>query len=184
MGSGKTLSLTILGRLRGTRVLSTDEVGHGLLRRRDIVRKVRRAFGERVFTGARVDRRKLAGLAFGDPVALGRLDRILHPAIRADVARWVSERKRKGDRLLLVEVPLLFEGRFERLFDGVLSISAPAALRRRRAGSRRFAQRSRFQWSQSQKDSRADWVVKNASTRGALKNALQRWVLHMGKGMK
>ena len=181
IGSGKSLALSFLRRW-GYPVLSADEVGHRLLGRREIAQKVRRAFGPGVFTRGRVDRKKLAGSAFAGPGVLKRIDRILHPAIRSEVGKWVKGKRRMGKGPLFVEVPLLFEARFEGLFDGVLSVSAPAATRRRRVGQERFRERGPHQWSQARKDRCADWVVRNVSTRKRFERRLGVWVAEIKQG--
>jgi dephospho-CoA kinase len=175
MGAGKSAALAFLRRWRGVAVLSTDAVGRRLLKTAPVVRRLRGTFGSGILSGRRIDRRRLAAAAFAGAAGVARLNRVLHPAIRASVARWIRRQRALGVPLAVVETPLLFEGRFEDLFDGVLSVSAPAALRRARVGRARFAQRSRFQWSQDRKDARADWVMRNVSTRGALRRALRDW---------
>jgi dephospho-CoA kinase len=177
IGSGKSLALSILQR-KGIPVLSADEVGHRLLRRAVISHKIRRAFGKCVGDArGRIDRKKLAAVVFTSRRRVKKLNQILHPAIRAEIRAWIKARKRRTiARLLAVEVPLLFESRFTGLFDGVLSISAPARFKRRRVGSKRFGERARFQWSQTRTDRRADWVVRNISTRSALRRSLESWI--------
>ncbi len=169
MGSGKSLLLSLL-RKRGVPVLSADEVGRRFLKRREITRKVLRAFGEDVRDSRGcVDRKKLAKTAFSSPLALQKLNRILQPIIRRRIAEWIKEKKSQTHRpILAVEVPLLFEGRFEGLFDEVVSVSAPHSLRAKRRGLPGLRQREKYQWSQAAKDRRADWVVRNVSTKNEL----------------
>lgn len=174
MGAGKSLALSMLGRMPGVGTLSADEVAHELLRRPSVKRRLVRAFGPRVLSRGAVDRRILARFAFATRSGAARLGRILHPMIRRELVRRIRARRGR-DRLTVVEVPLLFEARFEGLFDGVLSISAPRALRGRRIGRDRIRQRDRHQWGRRRRDARADWVVRNVSTRRALASALRRW---------
>ncbi len=175
MGSGKSLALKYLSRLRGVAVLSADEIGHRLLGKREIAEKLRKAFGGTVLLEGRVDRARLAAVAFRNRAGVAKLNRLLHPAIRRELVRRIGRFRRSGAHLIVVEMPLLFEGRFEGLFDGILSISAPDALRQKRIGRERFFQRQRFQWSQRRKDMGADWVLRNVSSRPALKRTLSEW---------
>jgi dephospho-CoA kinase len=90
-------------------------------------------FGEGILTAdGALDRARLADIAFGDPEARRRLNAIVHPL----VGRWMAERQReaaeRGDALVVLDIPLLFEARGAGAFETVLLVYAPedVALRR------------------------------------------------------
>ena len=86
-------------------------------------------------TGPRgVDRAALGRAVFGDRAALRRLEAIVHPAVRAERAAFV--RRHRSRDLVVDDVPLLFETRGERRVDGVIVVSAPAWMQRRRVMAR------------------------------------------------
>ena len=86
-------------------------------------------------TGPRgVDRAALGKAVFGDTAALRRLERIVHPAVRA--ARQTFIRCHRAHAIVVDDVPLLFETHSERRVDGIVVVSAPAWMQRRRVLAR------------------------------------------------
>jgi dephospho-CoA kinase len=82
-------------------------------------------------TGARgVDRRALGRHVLGKPAELRALESIVHPAV-AD-ARQAFLRNHAGHRIVLLDIPLLFENGIDAEMDAVIVVSAPAHIQRRR----------------------------------------------------
>jgi dephospho-CoA kinase len=81
----------------------------------------------------------------GDPAALKRLEAIVHPAVALLRERFLDEARARGARLVLVDVPLLFETGGDRHVDAVVVVSASAQVQRARALSRPGADPSRFE---------------------------------------
>ena len=82
-------------------------------------------------TGAQgVDRRALGARVLGNPSELAVLEEIVHPAVAAGRQRFL--RRHSGHRLVILDIPLLFETGLDAQMDAVLVVSAPAFLQRRR----------------------------------------------------
>jgi dephospho-CoA kinase len=77
-----------------------------------------------------VDRKALGARVFGKPDELRALEAIVHPAV-AD-ARQVFLRRNAGHRIVLLDIPLLFENGIDAEMDAVIVVSAPAHIQRRR----------------------------------------------------
>lgn len=97
------------------------------------LRAIARSFGPEVLDeSGRLDRAGLRRLVFDDPAARRRLEEIVHPA----VARLRDEREAAleadGVRIVVHDIPLLFEVGLESEFDRVVLVDAPAELRFRR----------------------------------------------------
>lgn len=91
------------------------------------------AFGEDVLAAdGSLDRVALRGRAFQDDAARRRLEGILHPRIRALRDAWMAARRSEGARLVVAEIPLLFETGGERDFDVTVLVDAPEDVRLRR----------------------------------------------------
>jgi len=91
IGSGKSAAADEFARL-GAAVIDTDAIAHELTRPGGAaMAEVRRQFGAAFVdaTGA-MDRAKMRALAFGDPDAKSRLERLLHPLIRAESDRRIA----------------------------------------------------------------------------------------------
>lgn len=117
---------------------------------------------------AGVDRAKLGAAVFGDPVALARLEAIVHPAVRAARREFLLEHA--GAKLIVLDIPLLFETGGVEEVDAVLVVSAPSGVQRDRVLARpgmtpeRFAAILAKQLPDAEKRARADFVIDTGRT--------------------
>jgi dephospho-CoA kinase len=154
-----------------------------LLHDRKIKGRLVKAFGKDILDeDVVIHRKKLAQAAFKSARGQRILNGIMHPAVRQGVARWMKQQARQKPvpRVLVVEVPLLFERGFYRFFVGTISVSAGAQLRRKRLKQRgwnlsEIRRREALQWSQERKDQKADWVIYNNGSENDLKCTLFDW---------
>jgi dephospho-CoA kinase len=182
IGAGKSLALKTLQEKK-IPILQTDLLGHLLLHDSKIKSRLVKAFGKDILDeDIVIDRKKLAQVAFKSARGQKILNGIMHPAVRQGVARWIKQRalQKPVPRVVVVEVPLLFERGFYRFFDGTISISAGAQLRRKRLNQRgwnlsEIRRREALQWSQEQKNRKADWVIYNQRSEKDLKCSLFDW---------
>jgi dephospho-CoA kinase len=74
--------------------------------------RIRREFGDEYLTPAgELDRAKLGALVFHDASARQRLNDIVHPLVTAELQRRAAAHKAAGVRVVVVDIPLLLEGR-------------------------------------------------------------------------
>jgi dephospho-CoA kinase len=188
IGMGKSTAAAVLHRL-GVPLYDADAEIHKMLGRGgSAVNAVETAFpGVRTEQGA-VDRRQLGARVFGKPEELRRLEAILHPMVRAVERRWVARQRARGTRLVVLDIPLLFEtDRIDRV-DGVIVVSAPARLQRervlRRAGMtpERLAAILASQYPDRRKRERADFVVSTALSRAGAARQIARIVRRVRQG--
>ena len=83
-----------------------------------------------------LDRQLLGGRVFGNKEALRRLEAIVHPLVAREQRAFLRRAALAGERLVVLDIPLLFEGMGERRVDATLVVSAPAFLQRRRVMAR------------------------------------------------
>ena len=173
IGMGKSTAAAVLRRL-GVPLYDADAEIHKMLGRGGAaVTAVEAAFpGVRGEDGA-IDRRALGRRVFGKPEELHRLEQILHPMVRAVERRWVARQRARGTKLVVLDIPLLFEtDRIDRV-DGVIVVSAPLRLQRERVMRRpgmsaeRFAAILDSQLPDREKRRRADFIVDTALSRAA-----------------
>jgi dephospho-CoA kinase len=93
------------------------------------------AFPAAIRDGA-VDRGRLAAAIVGDPAALARLEAIVHPLVRASEIDFVTRARRDGRRLVLLDIPLLFETGGASRVDAAIVVTAPAAIQKARLFAR------------------------------------------------
>jgi dephospho-CoA kinase len=112
---------------------------------------------------AGVDRTMLGAAVFGDAAALDRLEGIVHPAVRA--AREGFLRSHAAERLVVFDIPLLFEKGGVDEVDAVLVVTAAPEVQRARVMARpgmteeRFAQILALQLPDAEKRRRADHLI-------------------------
>jgi len=161
---GKSAAADMFRRM-GVPVHDADEAVHRLLGRggRAVV-AVEAAFPGAAREGA-VDHEFVAKQVFGDKEALRRLESILHPLVRIDQQTFLSRAARRGDRLVILDVPLLFETGGDEICDAVAVVSAPLFIQTERLLRRPGMTRDRIkairdlQMSDDEKRRRADYVI-------------------------
>src|SRR5271165_6772995 len=73
-------------------------------------------------SGGKVDRTKLAVMVLNDKAALARLEAIVHPMVTASREKFLAEARRLGTKVVVLDVPLLFETKTERRCDAVVVV--------------------------------------------------------------
>jgi dephospho-CoA kinase len=86
-----------------------------------------------------LDRAALARLVFDDPDALGRLERIVHPAVRPRILAAIEQADRDGVPAVVVEAIKLVEGGLAELCDEVWLVVCDGAAQRQRLAARGVA---------------------------------------------
>jgi dephospho-CoA kinase len=130
----------------------------------------------------KVDREALRRAVLGDPAALARLERIVHPLVRAEERRFLARARARGEKLVVLDIPLLFETGGERRVDEVVVVSAPPAVQRARVLLRRGMTAERLaailarQTPDAQKLRRADHVIRTGLSRHHAQRAIRRLV--------
>ncbi len=89
-----------------------------------------------VVVSGQVDRERLGSRVLGDAEALRRLEGLVHPAVAQARGLFLKHADAAGRRLVVVDVPLLFETGGEANVDLVIVVSAPAPVQRARALAR------------------------------------------------
>src|SRR6185369_13246467 len=106
IASGKSTALKAFTEL-GVPVFSSDDVVHELYRG-EAVAPIEALFPGAVRDGE-VDRAELSRQLVGAPQKLKALEAIVHPLVRARIARFLAEAEADGAALAVVDIPLLYE---------------------------------------------------------------------------
>lgn len=118
IGSGKSTVCEIISAL-GYSVFSCDKINSEIRESADYVEKISAAFPSAVEYGC-VNRKILASIVFNNPTALKKLNAITHPLIMKELIMQMDSCE---DRLVFSEVPLLFEGGYQDIFDKIIIVS-------------------------------------------------------------
>lgn len=164
IGMGKSTTAVVF-REAGVPVYDADaEVHASYARGGACVGPVGAAFPGVVKDGA-VDREALRHAVLGRPEELKRLNSVVHPIIGALRRTFFEEAEAAGADLVVLDIPLLFEGGGERGMDAVAVVTAPAEMQRERVLLREGMTAERFeailshQMPDAEKRARADFVI-------------------------
>lgn len=133
IGSGKSIVAEFF-RHWGATVIDADELVRELQAKDSpLLARIVARFGAGVLRAdGELDRPALRALVFSDPAALADLNALVHPEVERRRAELVEEARRRGDAIVVSDIPLLFEVGRPEAFDAVVLVDAPEALRRER----------------------------------------------------
>lgn len=138
-------------------------------------------------TGPRgVDREALSARVIGEDAAMRRLEAIIHPMIAEARAGFL--RRHAADRLVVFDIPLLFETGGDRQVDRIAVVSAPEDVQRRRVLAREGMTPAKFaailarQMPDADKRARADFVIDTGGPLDATRRAVKAIVACLRDG--
>jgi len=110
IASGKSTVSQFLEEL-GAVIIDADKVGHEAFESdTESFGEVVDAFGKEILTpDGEIDRQKLGRVVFSDPKALAKLNNIVHPRIYDLVKVRLEDYRRRGVKVVVLEMPLLVE---------------------------------------------------------------------------
>lgn len=161
IGMGKSTTARMFADL-GCAVWDADAAVHRLYAQGGAaVAPMSAAFPQAVQDGA-ISREALRRIITEDASALKRIEAIVHPLVAEDRRAFIAGVE---SDIVVLDIPLLFEGRGETAFDAVVVVSAPAEVQRARVLARGTMTEEQFeairakQMPDEEKRRRADHVV-------------------------
>jgi dephospho-CoA kinase len=133
--------------------------------------------GSVVLTDGTLDRGALRAKVLTDPGALADLNRIVHPEVQRRRLKLLEEARARGDRIVVSDIPLLFEADDPASFDAVVLVDAADTVRRARLVKLRGltpSEADRMMQAQlpaAAKHARSDYVIENDGDIPALERA-------------
>ena len=179
IGAGKSTVANIL-KNSGYKVFGADETYKKLLKNGDFKRKIYNAIG--LEYKGRFIKKQVADAVFGNPDKL----KALNDATHSEIMRVMLEKSKKAalnsGGLVFNEVPLLFEGGFESLYDGVIVVvrnkeaRIAAALARDKTDEKRVLARINNQIDYEKKDLTAYTLIENDGDLSSLSKKVRKAV--------
>jgi len=167
-GSGKT---SVCNRLKelGVKVISADEMAREAVAPGSTAfKKIVHYFGNTILlSDGTLNRKKLRRMITDDDDARLTMERFIHHEIAKLILKNVVFAEKEGSRMVVIEVPLLFELDMKEKFDWVVVVSADKELRVKRLMERDQTSRDEamhlidVQMPEKEKIERADYVVRN-----------------------
>jgi dephospho-CoA kinase len=148
----------------GVPVHDADAVVHRLYEG-EAVAAIEAAFPGTTTADGKVDRNKLATRVLGDHAALKRLEAIVHPLVHDAERRLLAEADARGEKVAVLDIPLLFETGGDARVDAVVVVSAPLEVQHSRVLQRPGMTMEKLeailakQMPDAEKRQRADFIV-------------------------
>ncbi|HQB32660.1 MAG TPA: bifunctional DNA-formamidopyrimidine glycosylase/DNA-(apurinic or apyrimidinic site) lyase, partial [Erysipelotrichaceae bacterium] len=173
IGSGKSEVSSYL-KERGYLTISSDEINADLLKQPQTIADLAAILG---CQKEDIDKKYLSEVIFSQSAAKEKVESYLHQRIYQEIASWIKENE--AEKLLFVEVPLLYEVGWDRYFDYNVNVdSRPELIYQRLLENRKMKKeevdrRLRNQLSLAEKAKRADYNLDNRSTLEKLHDSIE-----------
>jgi len=171
IASGKSTVAQLLSE-RGATIIDADTLARRAVERGTLAfDAIVRRWGTSVLApDSHLDRAALRRTVFGNPKELEALNDIVHPEVERLRTLRVDEARARGDRIVVCDIPLLFEKKMADRFDRILLVDAPRPLRLERLVSDRGLRETEAmdmiaaQMPAELKRARTDFVIDNGGT--------------------
>ncbi|HAM39350.1 MAG TPA: dephospho-CoA kinase [Elusimicrobia bacterium] len=165
IASGKSLVISELKKI-GINTISSDEIARDVYYNSDISKRIKSIFGT-------LDRKKIANIMFSDIKKRKLLEKIIHPIVIREIKRKIQNLREKNVKIVVVDVPLLFEAKIGYLFDKIIVVycdntnQIKRLINRDKINKSKAVERIGTQISLIKKVKMADYIIDN--TMGKLK---------------
>lgn len=163
IATGKSTVAKMIRR-KGYPVIDADLIGHEVLEKRNIKRRVIKKFGDVLDRNGKIDRKKLGALVFENHKNISILNDILHPEMVKMILEMSEELGRSNEEVF-VEAAVLFEMKLDRYTNFVIITDCPDEVKIERLMKRdhlnfeESKKRVAFQLPREEFLKRADWVI-------------------------
>ena len=163
IGSGKSVVSKYLFE-KGFKTINSDEINATLLKQKQTILDLAYILG---CNPEAVDKRYLSKVIFSDKKIKYEVEKYLHLKIYQEIEKWIKENN--NEKLLFVEVPLLFEVNWDKYFDYNIIVNASLdiiykrLLENRNMSKEEIDERLKNQLPAKEKVKLADYVLENNS---------------------
>ena len=163
---------------KGYTIIDADKIGHMALENDEVKKQLVNKFGKSILKDNEINRVTLGKLVFENNENLKELNNIIHPQIRKNISEQLQVHK--NEKLVFVDVPLLFEAKFDDLVEKIIVISLDEKIQLERLMNRNSLskeealQRIKSQIPVREKEKLGDYVVDNSFTQENTYNQVDR----------
>ncbi len=186
IGMGKSTTAKFF-KQKGIPVYDADETVHQLYQDESVIKRITAIFDD-CLTDNHIDRAKISRQIVQDPAKLVALEKIIHPLVREKENAFVATHRENGDKLVVLDIPLLFEtGGLERV-NKIAVVSAPLEIQRQRVLQRDGWTEEKFQAvlarqiPDNEKRMRADFIIDTSKGLEYAENEVDNIISHLMGG--
>lgn len=168
-GMGKSSVLSVFGSL-GAITIRTDVIVDSLLKDKQVAKKVIKILGVRVLSSGNIlDKQKIAKLVFNNNELRIKLEKLLHPLVLRKIDNFVGAINNFRS-IIIVEVPLLFEGGYQKRFHSTITVfttkkNALERLKKAGVAAQDANARLKVQMPIRKKKELSDYIIDNNGSR-------------------
>jgi dephospho-CoA kinase len=187
VASGKSFVAQKLAALTSGMVIEADAIAKAMLTDATVLRALKDKFGDGIVgADGQVNRKAVASRVFGDTTSHAEnrqwLNNLIHPKVRTEIQSQIAARRAESPNAwIILDIPLLLEGGWDKICDRVLFVDTSPELRAKFAAKRgwsadELAKREQSQISIQQKRVRATDHVLNSGVESELESGLGDWL--------
>ncbi len=184
ISSGKSTVSSYLKQLK-IPVIDADKVARKVVEPNSQgAKEIRKAFGSDVFKkDGSLNRQKLGELVFSNTENRQKLDELLQPLIKIMILEEIEAYRQKGENMIVLDLPLLFEKNYEKLCEEIIVVYVPKELQLERLMKRNqytkqeALSRIDSQLSIEEKRKRATVLFDNQGTIQQLYYQVEQWLV-------
>ena len=164
IGSGKT-TIARLFEAEGIPVYIADDEAKKIMLLTETINEIQGVFGCEVINDGQIDRKKLSAVVFINPEKLKQLNAIVHPMVKKHFDTWLT--KYQDHAFVIKEAAILFESGSYKYCDKIITVYASKETRLKRvmqrdnASEKEVLERIQNQWTDAERISKSDFVIKN-----------------------
>lgn len=171
IGTGKT-TVAWMFEEQGAKLLNADTIAHETIAPQSAVwKQLFDRYGKKIMLdGGVVNRKALAQIIFSDDNERKFVESIIHPKVHDELTKRIADLKRNGTQLLIVEVPLLFETKWNKEMDSIIVVSCDLEQQIKRCQDKFGMTREdvllriKAQRPIEEKTAKADYIVDNSGS--------------------
>ena len=183
IASGKSTVSAYLAQ-NGALIIDADLIARQVVAKRSSgLKQIVAKFGEEILTASgELDRKKLGKLVFSNKDLLKNLTDITGPLIRAEILREIEAAKKAQVKLVVLDIPLLFETGYQTLCDKVMVVTIPSKLQLERVMKRdnlsaaEARKRIANQLPASKRNELADVLIDNSKSVAETYQQVLKWL--------
>jgi dephospho-CoA kinase len=124
IASGKSTVANMIRNLK-LPLLDSDQIAREVMLKEDIMKELKKAFGQEIFDDkGKLSRKTLARIIYNDETARKTLNAIVHPHVKEEILKELKA-KHQEDKVVFIDVPLLYESGFDQMMDQVIVVYVP-----------------------------------------------------------
>lgn len=179
IGTGKSTVANMLKK-KGIPVVDTDLISREVIEYPEIIEKIKLEISNEVFDfNNKLDRKKMSEIVFENQEKLKKLNKIMHPEILKKM--WLEvEKLKKNHKIIVLDIPLLFEINMEKEVDKILLIYASKEIQLKRIMERDCRSREEAikiinsQIPLYKKREKSDYIIQNNDSLENLEKKLEK----------